>query len=611
MRYHLTERHRLDTSPICGFPYIMPSQAQKHVTHNEAIAMLDALVQLSVLDRDLATPPVSPAEGDRYIVGPSPTLGWTGQANRIAYFNDGAWDFLVPRNGWLAWVADEATILTFNGTNWVAITALHPTVLQSLSRLGIGTVADATNPLAAKLNKALFTALTAGEGGDGDLRLTLNKETVADVLSLLFQSGFSGRAEIGLAGSDDLVVKVSADGSSWTTALTVDRTTGALRTGNGSAALPALAVGDAATGLRRDATLRRLSFSVDGHEQAILTRGGMLRLRNRMLMRPNMPRRAHVSGSSWRISTTPADNIWFDVCWSAELGLFCAVAMSGTGNRAMTSPDGITWTARTSAADNEWRSVCWSPQRGIFCAVASTGSGDRVMTSPDGVTWTARTEAAANAWRAVDWAPELGLFCAVGSSGSGNRVMTSPDGITWTARTSAVDNDWRGLTWSAELGLFCAVAYTGSGNRVMTSPDGIAWTARTSAADLEWQDVCWSPEIGLFVAVAVSGTGNRAMTSPDGVTWTARTTPADNSWHSVSWAPDLGLFAAVAFSGSGNRVMVSGDGIHWATRNAAADNGWLGGCWSPELGLFGAVAYTGSANRAMTSVSMFTTPYRS
>ena len=40
-------------------PYILAAQAQKHVTHNEALRILDGLVQLSVLDRDLTAPPGS------------------------------------------------------------------------------------------------------------------------------------------------------------------------------------------------------------------------------------------------------------------------------------------------------------------------------------------------------------------------------------------------------------------------------------------------------------------------------------------------------------------------------------------------------------------------
>jgi len=85
--------------------------------------------------------------------------------------------------------------------------------------------------------------------------------------------------------------------------------------------------------------------------------------------------------SNWTIRTSAADNGWLSVCWSPELTLFVAVAYTGTGNRVMTSPDGINWTIRTSAANNSWYSVCWSPELTLFVAVAETGTGNRVMTS--------------------------------------------------------------------------------------------------------------------------------------------------------------------------------------------------------------------------------------
>jgi hypothetical protein len=90
----------------------------------------------------------------------------------------------------------------------------------------------------------------------------------------------------------------------------------------------------------------------------------------------------------------------------------------------MTSPDGISWTARSSAADNAWHSVCWSKEVGLFVAVAYTGTGNRVMTSPDGISWTARSSAADNGWLSVCWSKEVGLFVAVAYTGTGNRVMT-------------------------------------------------------------------------------------------------------------------------------------------------------------------------------------------
>jgi len=88
---------------------------------------------------------------------------------------------------------------------------------------------------------------------------------------------------------------------------------------------------------------------------------------------------------------------------------------------AVPGPDfAAPWTIRDSAADNEWRSVTYG--NGIFVAVSTTGSGNRVMTSSDGITWTSRTSAADNDWFSVTYGN--GIFVAVSYTGSGNRVMT-------------------------------------------------------------------------------------------------------------------------------------------------------------------------------------------
>lgn len=217
----------MSTTPSLGLPLIAAAQAQKHVTHNEAIHALDALLFLNVLDRDLTAPPASPPAGARYLVASGASGGWVGQAGRLACLLDGGWRFFAPNPGWIARIADEGVVLVFDGTSWVDLVAAGGlSTLQNLVRLGVGTTADAANPIAAKLNNVLWTARTVAEGGDGDLRYKLNKESAADTLSLLFQSGWSGRAEIGLVGDDDLTVKVSADGTAWTDALRVARATG-------------------------------------------------------------------------------------------------------------------------------------------------------------------------------------------------------------------------------------------------------------------------------------------------------------------------------------------------------------------------------------------------
>lgn len=98
--------------------YLEAAQSQKHVTVNEALSGLDVLVQLSVLDRDLTAPPGSPVEGDRYLVATGATGAWVGQADKIAAWQAGAWIFRTPRNGWQAWVADEAAFIFYDAGAW-------------------------------------------------------------------------------------------------------------------------------------------------------------------------------------------------------------------------------------------------------------------------------------------------------------------------------------------------------------------------------------------------------------------------------------------------------------------------------------------------------------
>ena len=107
-----------DTSTHLGLPYLLAAQAQKHVTHNEALRLLDAMVQLSVLDRTRTTPPASPADGDRHLVASGATGLWAGWDLNVAFWVDGVWLRLVPRQGWLVWIAAEQVFLVWNSSAW-------------------------------------------------------------------------------------------------------------------------------------------------------------------------------------------------------------------------------------------------------------------------------------------------------------------------------------------------------------------------------------------------------------------------------------------------------------------------------------------------------------
>ena len=222
----------INDTPNLQLPYLIAAQAQKHVTHNEALRALDCLVQLSVLDQDLGTPPGSPGNGDRYIVAAAAAGAWTGKAARIAAWQDNAWAFYAPLTGWLAWVADEAKLVVYNGTGWVVSSAaLNPTPL-----VGINATADSTNRLVIASPASLFNH----EGTDH--RIKINKAASADTASLLYQSAFGGRAEVGLTGDDNLHLKVSTDGSAWRDALVLVAASGTPRLpAAAKAALPSAA----------------------------------------------------------------------------------------------------------------------------------------------------------------------------------------------------------------------------------------------------------------------------------------------------------------------------------------------------------------------------------
>jgi hypothetical protein len=214
----------MDQTPNLALPYIAPAQAQKHVTHNEAIRALDAIVQIGVLDRDLATPPAAPADGDRYVVGHGATGAWAGRENSVAAWQDGAWMFYEPSEGWLAWVCDEAQLCAWNGEAWIVAASGSGESGGgsdgSFESMGINATADTTNRLALKSAASLFDHEGAGH------QHKINKNIAADVASLLFQTDYAGRAELGTTGDDNFHVKVSADGSSWKDAIVVDKATG-------------------------------------------------------------------------------------------------------------------------------------------------------------------------------------------------------------------------------------------------------------------------------------------------------------------------------------------------------------------------------------------------
>ena len=171
----------MDETQRLKLPLILAAQAQKHVTHNEALRALDCIVQLSVLDRDLTAPPSTPAEGDRYIVATSPTGTWTGHGGDVAAWQSGAWGFYAPQLGWIAWVADEDSLLAWDGASWVvAGGGVNPTPL-----VGVNATADSTNRLSIKSAASLFD----NDGNGSPVSVTVPRLDVVRHLRLGITTG--------------------------------------------------------------------------------------------------------------------------------------------------------------------------------------------------------------------------------------------------------------------------------------------------------------------------------------------------------------------------------------------------------------------------------------
>ncbi|MES0825029.1 DUF2793 domain-containing protein [Ruegeria sp. SCP11] len=203
-------------SPRLNLPFLQPSQAQKHVTHNEALRQLDIVTQLTVISTNATIPPAAPDQGEIHALGNAPTGEWSGQAGSLAVWLDNAWHFVSPRAGWRAWDESAGQMLVWDGSAWID----PPIATQNLDGVGIATGYDSTNRLSVRSPATLLS-----HDGTGH-QLKINKASASDTASLLFQSNWTGHAEMGLSGNNGFAIKLSPDGGSWTDALSLNPSTG-------------------------------------------------------------------------------------------------------------------------------------------------------------------------------------------------------------------------------------------------------------------------------------------------------------------------------------------------------------------------------------------------
>jgi hypothetical protein len=117
-------------SPRHHLPFLAVGQAQKEITHNEALLLADALLFASV-ETELSVPPTLAAEsnlGKCWLIGTGATGIWQSKAGQIAVWSGGSWRFLLPIDGMCIWNnANSTRMIRRDGAWYMAAAVPDPT----------------------------------------------------------------------------------------------------------------------------------------------------------------------------------------------------------------------------------------------------------------------------------------------------------------------------------------------------------------------------------------------------------------------------------------------------------------------------------------------------
>lgn len=106
------------TTTRLALPLLVPGQAEKESTHNEALTLLDFLVQPAVTAVGATTPPATPSIGECWVTGDAPTGEWRGHARCLAGWTAGGWRFVRPAEGFAAWCISSSKPVTYRQGAW-------------------------------------------------------------------------------------------------------------------------------------------------------------------------------------------------------------------------------------------------------------------------------------------------------------------------------------------------------------------------------------------------------------------------------------------------------------------------------------------------------------
>ncbi len=113
-------------SPRHHLPFLAVGQAQKEITHNEALLLTDALLFASV-ESELSVPPTLAAEtntGKCWLIGAGATGIWLSKVGQVAVWTGGSWRYLLPIDGMCIWNNANSTRIFRRDGAWFTSAAI-------------------------------------------------------------------------------------------------------------------------------------------------------------------------------------------------------------------------------------------------------------------------------------------------------------------------------------------------------------------------------------------------------------------------------------------------------------------------------------------------------
>jgi hypothetical protein len=264
----------MSDTPKIGLPELSSAQAGNYLTVNDALRIVDALLQATAVSVGDNTPPVSPADGDLYVLGNAPTGAWAGHSGDVAFYQSTGWIFVNPREGWKIWATDDNLTYRYSGSS--ALWEVSDTFL------GLQDTTDTTFSGKGGYLARVNSGATAIELAEDDASFTGRNEAAltnsqvigrfAVVRGCVLPANLSGSVcKAGVAATGSTTIDVKQNGSNiGTIVFSASGTTATFTTTSGTA--KTLAVGDVLTVVgpaSADGTLAQIGFTLRAYRNAV------------------------------------------------------------------------------------------------------------------------------------------------------------------------------------------------------------------------------------------------------------------------------------------------------------------------------------------------------